>query len=107
MQRTSGNAITGWAAVLLLPIALPIALIAGLWPGKKTIDRTPDDVAGFIRDFLARTGGDWDWDEFETVPITDARLDDIRRRAARAGPPNPDLEALRRLATEAEALGRG
>jgi len=103
MQRTSGNVIEGWAAVLLLPILFPIALIAQLLPGKKTTDRTPEDVAGFIQDFLDGTGGEWDWDEFECVRITDPRLDAIRERAARAGPPNANVEELRRLASEALA----
>jgi len=107
MQRTSGNAITGWAAVLLLPILFPIGLIAQLLPGKKTVDRTPEDVAGFIGDLLDGTGGEWDWDEFECVPITDPRLDAIRQKAARAGPPNPNVEELRRLATEALTLRSG
>ena len=106
MQRTSGRVIQGWAAVLLAPIALPIALIAGLWPGKRTVDRTPADVAGFLRDFAEGTGGDWDWDEFECVPITDPRLDAIRRRAIKAGPPHPNLGALRLLAAEADEIGR-
>ena len=106
MQRGSGRAITGWAAILLAPIALPIALIAGLLPGKKTVDRTPEDVAGYPRDFISGTGGEWDWDDFESVPITDPRLESIRQRAARAAPPNPDLEALRKLASEAEGLAR-
>ena len=101
MQRTSGNVITGWAAVLLLPILLPMALVAGLIGGKKTKDRTPEDVAGFIENLLDGTGGESDWDEFECVPITDPRLEAIRQRAGRAGPPNPDVEELRRLASEA------
>jgi hypothetical protein len=104
MQRSSGVAITGWAAILLAPIAIPIAMIAGLWPGKKTVDRTPDDVIGFLRDFLEGAGGDWDWDEFESVPITDPELDALRRRAARAAPPSPDLNLLRGLLAEAEEV---
>ncbi len=107
MQRTSGNAITGWAAVLLLPILFPIGLIAQLLPGKKTVDRTPEEVAGFIGDFLDGTGGTWDWDEFECVPITDPRLDAIRQKAVGAGPPNPNLEELRRLASEALTSSNG
>lgn len=96
MQRTSGRVIQGWAAVLFTPIALPIALIAGLLPSRRKVDRTPADVAGFLRDFADGTGGDWDWDEFESVPITDPRLDAIRRCAVKSGPPNADLAALRR-----------
>ncbi len=104
MQRGSGSAITGWVAILLAPIVIPIAFIAQLLPGKKTVDRTPADVVGYIKDLLEGTGGDWDWDDFECVPITDPELDNIRRRAAVAGPPNPDVSTLRMLISEAEAI---
>jgi hypothetical protein len=104
MQRTSGGVITGWAAILLMPIALLLALVAWLWPGKKTVDRTPADVVGFLSDFLEGTGGEWDWDEFESVPISDPELDALRRRAALAAPPDPDLAELRRLLAEAEGI---
>lgn len=104
MQRTSGHVITGWAAILLMPIALPLGLVARLWPGKKTVDRTPEDVVGFLRDFLEGTGGDWDWDEFESAPITDPELDALRKRAALVASPNPDLAALRSVLAEAEVI---
>lgn len=106
MRRATGIVISGWAAVLLAPLALPIALLGRVITGNRTRDRTPAEVAGFIRDFLDGTGGDWDWDEFESVPISDPSLDSIRRRAAMAGPPNPDVAALRLLVSEAEELGR-
>jgi hypothetical protein len=77
MERRSGVAITGWAAILLAPILLPLAIIVQLWRGKKGKDRTPEDVSGYLRDFLDGTGGEWDWDDFETVKITDPELDDI------------------------------
>lgn len=96
--------ISGWAAVLLLPIAVPLALAASLWPGKKTVDRTPEEVASFLRNFLEGTGCDWDWDGFESVPITDPKLDALRKRAALAAPPNADLEELRRILADAEAI---
>lgn len=104
MQRGSGKAITGWAAVLLAPVLIPIAIIAGLLPGKKTVDRTPEDVVGYLTDFLEGAGGEWDWDDFECVPITDPDLDDIRRRAVIAGPPNVDVAALRLLISEAAVV---
>jgi hypothetical protein len=106
MQRASGNVISGWAAILLMPILLPLGVVARFWPGKKTVDRTPAEVAGFLRDFLDGTSGDWDWDEFECVPITDPELDAIRQRAALVAPPNPDIARLRELLAEAEALMR-
>jgi len=69
--------------------------------------RTAAEVAKYLRDFIDGVGGDWDWDDFESVPIADAALDDIRRRAAEAAPPNPDMQRLRQLLAEAEALAVG
>lgn len=104
MQRGSPHAITGWLAVALAPILIPLGLIAMVLPGKKTVDRTPEDVAGFMSDLLDGSGGVWDWDEFESVPITDPKLDAIRLRAIPFGPPNPNVEGLRALIAEAVAL---
>ncbi len=70
---------------MLAPFALPLALVAQLFSAKGTIDRTPDEVAGFIKDFLDGRGGEWDWDEFESVPIADPELEAIRRRATTPG----------------------
>ncbi|WP_146756697.1 hypothetical protein [Brevundimonas vesicularis] len=93
MQRTSGQVISGWAAVLLMPIAIPLAFAASLWPGKKTVDRAPEEVAGFLQDFLDGTGGDWDWDEFTRVPISDPFLDVVRQKASTLDPRIDDVEA--------------
>jgi hypothetical protein len=106
MQRKSGEVIEGWAAVLLAPLALPIALIAQMLPGKKTVDRTAEEVAGYLRDFLEATGGEWDWDEFECVPITDPELDALRIQAALAAPPRPDIPRLRKLLAQAQQIAR-
>ncbi len=106
MQRASANAITGWAAILLAPLLVPIGFLANLLPGGKTIDRTPDDVIGFMSDLISGSGGPWDWDEFASVTITDPELDAIRRRAIPAGPPNPDVATLQNLITEAQVLAR-
>lgn len=44
---------------------------------------SPEDerkyVVDTIRDFLAGTGGDWDWDDFISCPIPYPELDDVRR----------------------------
>ena len=85
MQRTSPVVITGWRAILLTPIVVPLALLAALWPGKKTVDRTADEVVGFLRDFLDDSGGQWDWDEFDSVPITDPKLEHLRLQATTPG----------------------
>lgn len=96
--------------MLLAPLLMPIALLARLIPGKKTEDRSADEVAGYIRDLIEGTGGDWDWDHFECVPITDPKLDRIRQAAALAGPKNSrndaDFATLRRLLIEAEGLAK-
>lgn len=96
MQRTSPVVITGWRAILLAPIALPIAILGGLF--GKTRGRTPDEVVAFLRDFIDGTGGEWDWDEFECVPITDPRLEAIRKMATTPG------ADLRQVLAQAEAI---
>ncbi len=89
---------------MLAPLLLPMPLLAKLLPGSKTIDRTPEDVIGFISDLIDGSGGPWDWDEFECVPITDPELDAIRERAIPAGPPSPDIEVLQKLVDEVRVL---
>jgi len=73
---------------------------------SKTKDRTAGEVAAYLRDFIEGVGGDWDWDDFECVPITNPDLDRIRREAAMAGPPGADLAKLRLLLDQAEQLSR-
>lgn len=68
--------------------------------------RSAADVAKYLRDFIEGTGGDWDWDDFESVPIVDPDLDRIRREAAQAAPPDADLAKLRELLIQAEELAR-
>jgi len=50
-------------------------------PFKKTRDRSVGDVVGFLRDFIDGRGGEWDWDDFTSVPITDPTLEAIRAEA--------------------------
>lgn len=104
MQRSSKITLAGWWAILLSPILIPVTLLAQLLPGKKGIDRTPEEVAKFLRDFLEGTGSEWDWDGFEATPIKDPELDWVRKRAAMAAPPNPDLAVLRELQAETERI---
>ena len=101
-----GNrAISGWLAILLAPIAVPLALLAGLF--AKPRDRSAAEVADYLRDFIEGTGGDWDWDAFESVPIKDPILEAIRQEAVRAAPPNADLAKLKELLERTEALAVG
>lgn len=43
-----------------------------------TIQRTKPEVAGIIEKFLDGTGGEWDWDDFCSLSITDPYLDSVR-----------------------------
>lgn len=95
------RAITGWAAVALAPLALPLALLAGFIRKKR--DMSAADVAERLRNFIDAVGGERDWDDFESAELADADLDRIRREAALAGPPNPDFDKLRELLKQAEA----
>ena len=79
--------ISGWPAVLLTPILLPVAVVVQLLPFKRTEDRPPEEVALYIREFLDGSGGDWDWDDFTSVPISDPWLDAIRDEADMVGLP--------------------
>lgn len=59
-------------------IGAVILLFAFLnWRTKRT-NRTPEEVATYIENFVNGTGGDWDWDDFVSCPITDDELDAIR-----------------------------
>nr|WP_303705086.1 hypothetical protein [Brevundimonas naejangsanensis] len=69
-----------------------------------TVQRTPEEVAQYLRDFIEGTGGEWDWDDFASVTIKDQALESIRHRATRAEPLKADIEQLRKLLAEAETL---
>ena len=70
------------------------------------VNRTGEEVAKIIRDFIRGEGGEWDWDDFESFGIKDPVLERIRLEAFRAGPPNPNLARLAELAEQAEAHGK-
>jgi hypothetical protein len=59
-------------------------------------------VAGFLRDFIDGSGGELDWDDFTSVPITNQRLDNIRIEAGRI--PLPIDQAGRTTLAELLAL---
>jgi hypothetical protein len=86
MARHQQWHIGGWAAVLLAPIAVPAVLVVQLavwlFGLKRTADLTARDVEAYIDDFLTGRGGEWDWDDFACIPITDPDLDRIREEAA-------------------------
>ena len=80
-KRSSDWHITGWKAFALLPLAIPAVLLLKIFNVGQSKERSPEEVAGFIRDFIEDSGGQWDWDDFTSVTITSPELDSIRDEA--------------------------
>ena len=78
--------ISGLPAILLAPLAIPVILLITLAVRllglKASVDLTAQEVESYLRDFLEGTGGDWEWDDFTSIAITDPTLEDIREEAA-------------------------
>lgn len=95
----------------MIIIAVPLAAIAALvcWIFGIKERRTATEVATYLRHFVEGGGGEWDWDDFTSVPITDPQLEGIRRRAAAVDlPPTPEgIATLRALLDEADRLAAG
>jgi hypothetical protein len=92
------------ATIVLVPIAIVVKLL--VMPFERPAKSSPAEVADDLRDFLNGTSGDWDWDAFTSIPLADARLESIRRRACEVSLPL-DAEgraAIERLLAEAERL---
>ena len=101
------NAFGLLAAAILVPVGIVGALVAGLF--ARPIDRTPDEVARYIRAMLNDTvndeDSDFDYGEFSCVPIADPELESIARRACQAFEQGAGREPiLQGLLKEAEAL---
>ena len=107
-KRSNDWHVTGWKAFALIPIALPVILLLKLFGIGKNTERSAEEVAGFIRDFIESTGGDWDWDDFISVSIKNPRLEAIRDEATMVELPvtATGLEELGGLMEKAEALAR-
>jgi hypothetical protein len=43
---------------------------------------TKSAVAALLRNFLSGQGGEWDWDDFISIPLDDAETDKIRIQCA-------------------------
>jgi hypothetical protein len=106
--RSSDWHISGWPAAVLAPLLLPIALLLRILPIKQTRDRTAEEVAGFLRDFINHTGGAWDWDDFTSVPITAPELEALRAEACEIELPIDEvgLGKLRELLEKSEKLAK-
>lgn len=91
-----------------IALLLPLAAFVLSLRGRKPRDRTPAEVAGYLRDYLNGAGGEGDWNAFESTPITDPELDRIRQQARWAAPsdrrPSGDQVKLLELLNRAQAL---
>jgi hypothetical protein len=71
--------------VFLVILALPVALIGGLWQtimgGASTSSK---ELAAMLRK-VAKGRGNWDdgWDELDSVPLRDDRLEAVRLEACK------------------------
>lgn len=96
-----------WLGVLLIPFVILVQFVTSPFV-KKTKDRNAEEVAGFLRDFISGSGGEWDWDEFVSVPITDPKLEAIRKEAEMVGPghsrADADFAEIAELLRRAEAV---
>jgi hypothetical protein len=98
------------AKIILAILVIPIAAIAGLlsWLFGLRSKLSAAEVASYLREFTDGSGGEWDWDDFTSVPIANPKLEDIRLRAgAVAFPLTADgLATLQKLLVEAEQIER-
>lgn len=67
------------AVILLLPIIIPIMIVAKFVFGNKA-NVQKDEVLGFLRRMEAGEIDDYWWDDFLNVPIKNAELDELRER---------------------------
>ncbi len=91
-------------AIILIPIVIVVRLIA--IPFDKATERSPAEVLSYLRNFYDGTGDDYDWDDFTSVSISNAELEDIRASAASLDLPMGDgeLSSLRALIGKVEAM---
>lgn len=92
------------AGVFIVPIVIILKLV--LMPFERPAKRSAGKVAGYLRDFINETGGEWDFDDFISCEIEDPVLDSLRQRATELQLPIEDkeLDLWKNLLREAEAL---
>ena len=90
---------------ILVIVAIPGAAIASLI-FRSRVRLSAADVASHLHNFIDGNGGNYDWDDFTSVPIANQQLDDIRCRAAAVDLPvtKEGYMTLRVLLAEAERL---
>jgi len=74
------NAVGVIAAAIVIPIAIVVKLIS--MPFERPAKRTTAEVAQYLRGVLNDSDGEWDWDDFTSVPLSDPSLESIRQRVA-------------------------
>ena len=93
-----------WWALPMLPFALVAALVAGLFskPRRLSAGKMVEELEALIA--FAEGAGEWDSDEFESVPLVDPVLEGLRRRALRADWPKPNADALRAVLIDVQRI---
>jgi hypothetical protein len=82
--------LVGWVYfIALIPVVTIVSVVVLIsvpfqrWAARRAGPRmTRADVAKAIESHLEGASGPWDWDDFVSVRIGDARLDTIRKRCA-------------------------
>lgn len=98
------NALGVLSAILLVPIVLVVRLVT--MPFECPLARSAEEVARYLSAFIESAGGEWDWDDFISIPIANSKLEAIRRRAIEIDLPiqGEGMETLKVLLAEAETL---
>ena len=110
MARHQQWHISGWAAYVLAPVAIVLAVVVQLvvrvFRLKNSADLNAQDVEGYLEDFIEGRIGGWDWDDFTSIPITDPALEAIRQEAEMVQLPIDDAgdAKLRELLIRARSL---
>jgi hypothetical protein len=106
------NSIFGSWRLFLLPLLIPALIALAIYhflpSSKKARTRTPQEVAKILRNFITDSGGEWDWDDFISVPISDAELEAIRLDAGAVPLPvnEAGLAKLRELLDRVNSLSK-
>lgn len=98
------NAVGVVAAAVLIPVAIVVKLVT--MPFERPHKRTAEEVARYLRSFLEDSGGEWDWEDFTSIPLADPGLESIRQRAASVALPITEEGRGTLLALLAEAEGK-
>lgn len=92
--------------IAALPFLCVVSAAIGILGVGRNKNRSAKEVANYLRSFIEGNGGEWDWDDFTSVPIKDPVLESIRYRADMVKLPVTEagLEELRKLLGQAEEI---